>query len=422
MTACVDPTCVDGPFCANPFHESAFHTILSATKSAPIAATKQRQHMSYHDAFTRWLGGEYDLTALDAVMSAAAAEQLDGDPVWLMVISGSGNAKTETVSALRGIGAHVTSSISSDAALLSGTQKRDIAKDATGGMLRVIGDRGLLVIKDFTTILSMNREVRGTVLAALREVYDGYWQRNMGGDGGRTLTWEGRIVVVGAATTAYDQAHAVISAMGDRFALVRMDSTRGRMSAGRQALDNIGKETEMRRELSDAVSACLRTVRADVMPLDEVDSDELLRAADIVTSARTAIVHDFKGEPIEAHAPEMPTRFAKMLGQVLRGGMALGMSRERAREVALRVARDSLPPMRALVLADVLGHPATPTADVVKRVQRPRTSVDRTLQELHLIELVEVTSGPVANRWYYEVAAGVDLVALKQLLTTGSGS
>jgi hypothetical protein len=46
-------------------------------------------------------------------------EQLTGDPVWLLLISGSGNAKTETVQALDGIGA-----ISSGAALLSGTPQR----------------------------------------------------------------------------------------------------------------------------------------------------------------------------------------------------------------------------------------------------------------------------------------------------------
>jgi len=39
------------------------------------------------------------------------------------------------------------------------------------------------------------------MLAALREVYDGRWERNVGTDGGQTLTWTGRIAVVGAVTT-----------------------------------------------------------------------------------------------------------------------------------------------------------------------------------------------------------------------------
>ena len=53
-------------------------------------------------AFRKWLGKEYDTGALDAVFATLAAERLDGDPLWLLVISGSGNAKTETVQAAHG--------------------------------------------------------------------------------------------------------------------------------------------------------------------------------------------------------------------------------------------------------------------------------------------------------------------------------
>jgi hypothetical protein len=43
-------------------------------------------------------------------------------------------------------------------------------KTATGGLLRQIGERGILVIKDVTSILSMHREMRSAILAALREI------------------------------------------------------------------------------------------------------------------------------------------------------------------------------------------------------------------------------------------------------------
>jgi hypothetical protein len=53
------------------------------------------------------------------------------------------------VQGLDGIGASITSTISSPAALLSGTSRRDKAKDATGGLLRKLGNRGVLAIKDY---------------------------------------------------------------------------------------------------------------------------------------------------------------------------------------------------------------------------------------------------------------------------------
>src|SRR5262249_30128451 len=148
------------------------------------------------------------------MLAVAASEKLLGDPAWLLIISGPGNAKTETVQATSGLGAHIVSTIASEGALLSATSRRDRSKTATGGLLRKIGDRGLLIIKDFTSILSTDHNTRTSVLAALREIHDGHWVRNVGTDGGRTLTWTGRLVVIGACTTAWDQAHAVVAAMG----------------------------------------------------------------------------------------------------------------------------------------------------------------------------------------------------------------
>ena len=118
----------------------------------------------------------------------------------------------------------MTSTIASEGALLSATSSKSRSKTATGGLLRKIGDHGVLVIKDVTSIISADREIRGQVLAAIREVYDGRWERNVGTDGGQTLTWTGRIIIVGAVTTAWDTAHAVVASMGDRFVCLRINS------------------------------------------------------------------------------------------------------------------------------------------------------------------------------------------------------
>src|SRR5262249_39313575 len=165
-----------------------------------------------------------------------------------------------------------------------------------GGLLRKIGDRGILVIKDVTSILSADRNTRAAVLAALREIHDGSWVRNVGTDGGRTLIWNGRIVLIGACTTVWDQAHAVISAMGDRFVLVRSDSSTGRVGAGRRAIRNTGTEKTMRQELADAVAGLIGSVDPDQSyALTDEEVDHILQAADIVTLARTGVEIDYRG-------------------------------------------------------------------------------------------------------------------------------
>jgi hypothetical protein len=371
-----------------------------------------------HKVFRRWLGDGYDTGSLDAVLAVAACDKLGGDPPWLLVVSGSGNAKTETVGALAGIGAHVTSTVTSEGALLSATPAREKTKGSTGGLLRKIGDGGVLVVKDFTSILSMNRDLRASVLAALREVYDGRWERNVGTDGGKTLTWEGRIVMIGAVTTAYDSAHSVIAAMGDRFALVRVDSSTGRLAAGRQALANVNHEIEMRRDLSAAVRELIgHNLDPGRAELAGSDSDVLLSVADLVTFARTAVERDYQGNVTEAHAPEMPTRFAKMLGQIVRGGLALGMPRERALSTAVRVAGDSMPPLRLALLTDLLHHPHSTTTEVRKRLQRPYNTVDRELQALHLLGLLHQNQEEGGKGWRYVLSEPVDQAALKTLVS-----
>lgn len=372
-----------------------------------------------HATFRRWLGADYDTDALDAVLAAAAVERLDGDPLWLLLVSGSGNAKTETVQALVGGGATMTSTIASAGALLSATSRKERANDATGGLLRQLGDRGVLVVKDVTSILSMSRDMRGEVLAALREVYDGSWSRSVGTDGGRTLEWTGRLAVVGAVTTAWDQAHSVIASMGDRFVLVRMDSNTGRVAAGQRAIGNTGDEARMRAELAAAVGGVLAGVQpGEAVRPTAAEIDALLEAANVVTLSRTGVVYDYRGDVIDAHAPEMPTRFAKQLTQVMRGAVALGADRSAALRLAIRCARDSMPPLRLAILDDVALHPQSAVKDVRRRLGKPRATVDRELQALHMLGVLTVEEEEGEHRglpvtvWRYSVTEGINPNAL----------
>ena len=368
-----------------------------------------------HDAYRQWLGDDYDLGALNVVLSAAAAEKLSGDPPWVLVVGGSGAAKTESVVPLAGAGAHVISTINGEAALLSGTPAKSRAKNASGGLLRKIGGSGVLVIKDFTSILSMNRDTRALVLAALREIYDGHWARNVGTDGGFTLTWRGRIVVIGAVTTAWDSAYQVVSTLGDRFVLVRLRTGDHRRAAGRQAMANVGGEVQMRARLAEVTGKLLAGAAAHVTAepepgLTDAEMGSLLGLADLVTRARTPVERDYQGNPAFAHALEMPTRFAKQLVQIARGGLLLGLDRDTAMRVAARCCHDTMPPLRRVVLADVAANPDSFTPDVADRVQIPKTTVDRTLQELQLLGLLRVAHIKYGERirWIYSLAPGVD--------------
>ena len=58
--------------------------------------------------------------------------------------------------------------------------------------------------------------------------------------------------------------------------------------------------------------------------------------------------------------------------------------------LAIRCARDSMPPLRLAIVDDLAEHPDSTTAEIRKRVNKPRATVDRQLQALHILEVLDV--------------------------------
>ena len=88
---------------------------------------------------------------------------------------------------------------------------------------------------------------------------------------------------------------------------------------------------------------------------------------------------------------EMPTRFAKQLGQLVRGAVAIGASVEHAMRLAIRCARNSIPPLRCEILLDIAAHPDSEPHEVHRRIERPRHTVRRELEALHMLRLLKCT-------------------------------
>ena len=190
-------------------------TARSEREPAPRKGNRKTRYTidDAHQEFSKYFGKDFDMDTADATLAVAATNKIAGDPPWLMLISGSGNAKTETVTSVSGVEHTIAiSTIASEAALLSATSNKKAG--ATGGILRRLGDQGVLVIKDFTSIISGDRKARTQILAALREIHDGKWNRSVGADGGQTISWEGRIILICACTTAWDSAYSVVAQMG----------------------------------------------------------------------------------------------------------------------------------------------------------------------------------------------------------------
>ena len=209
-----------------------------------------------------------DPAPLLVTLGAYVANRLPGDPVWLLLVGPPSSGKTEILQALVGSPlVHPVSTIT-EAGLLSGTSRKERAESADGGLLRRIGLQGIILAKDFTSVLSMHREARSALMAALREIFDGHWIRRLGTDGGLSLEWRGKAGFLGGCTETIDRHHQVMASMGERFALFRMPAL-DETETALKALE-IDDGAPLRRELSVAVHSFLQTVELKVSRPDAV--------------------------------------------------------------------------------------------------------------------------------------------------------
>jgi hypothetical protein len=331
--------------------------------------------------FRRWLHLP-DPSPLLAALGAVAANRLDGDPVWLLLVGPPGGGKSELLGPLTTLhDVHPTATLT-EAALLSGTPKREKADDAKGGLLREIGDYGILLAKDFGSILNMNRDARAQVLAALREIYDGSWTRHVGTDGGRTLHWSGKVGLIAGCTPTIDRHHAVMGSMGERFCLFRLPDVDGTDHA-RRALEHAGREAEMRAELAAAVDRLFLRGLPEPRRLEERETAALLSFSTFAVRARSAVERDGYTRDIELiPQSEAPTRLIVVLARLLAGLDSIGTPRDVAWRIVAKVALDSIPAIRLAVLDILAKADKTTTRTVAETLGYPSATARRALEDL----------------------------------------
>ena len=354
-----------------------------------VAVAEPRALADVLETFRRWMHLP-DAGALYTTLGTVAANRMPGDPVWLLLVAASSSGKTEILLSLNDLDEITPAATLTEAALLSGVPRKDHASGATGGLLRKIGDYGILTLKDFGSVLSMPHAARAQTLAALRECFDGAWDRPMGTDGGKVLSWQGKLGLIAGVTTVVDRHHAVMDSLGSRFAFYRVDVDE-RAAQTRRALAHRRGAREMRTELRDAVSALFAGIALpEHDALTNTDRERLVTLADFVTMARSPIERDSYSREIElVPDPEAPARFALMLASLLEGLYAIGLDRETAWRLVSKVAFDSMPAQRRQVIALLADVKATTTKAAAIGLGLPTTTTRRVLEDLAAHKLVE---------------------------------
>jgi hypothetical protein len=345
----------------------------------------------------RWLLLE-DADVLPVTLGAIAAHRLGGESPWLLLVAPPSGTKTEILRMTWTTPGIYPLSELTARTFASGLETQ--GEDPS--LLARLRDESL-VLKDLTTILEMHQEERQAVLAQLREIYDGRYDKAWGT--GKELHWTGRLGFLAGVTPIIDQHHAVMALVGPRFVQLRMVGS-DRCEVAERAMENADHEEEMRRELAGACAAFLATVPRTPPEVPPEVRRWLARVADLVTRARSPVLRDgWKRDFEYAPEPEMPARLARQLHALLRGialvaGHVVVQPEDTAR--IARVAADCIPGIRRKVL-DALQHVDgwVRTTDVANSVQHARTTVVRALEDLQGLGLVSCKKGGqgVPDEW-----------------------
>lgn len=335
--------------------------------------------------FRRWLHMP-DPRPLYLTLASVAANRMPGDPVWLMLVAPPSSGKTEMLVALSHLpDVRFASTLTGDQALLSGTPKaRKEAAGGKGGLLRELGDNGILVLKDWTSILELRPDRMASVTAAFREIYDGSWTRLIGEDGGRALEWKGRIGIVTGCTYAIDRHQRAMSSLGERFVYYRF-LVDDEEAAIRKANENTGFEAEMREELAGSVLhlfSNMRETSPEEIGLTEQEEQRLLDIARVSVRLRTGVDRDpYHRDIVQVSPPESPMRFNKILIRITKA--LKWLQAPDPVDIVSRIGTDSIPQDKLRAYAYLEEQHTSPTTRAVaSALGLPTTTTRRILEEL----------------------------------------
>lgn len=351
--------------------------------------------------FKRWLLLADD-DYLPIFTGAVLAHRLTSDPVWLMIVAPPGGTKTEMIASLYEYPGIYPLSKLTARTLASGFGNR------TDASLLSRLTNEILVLKDFTTVLEISHDERQAILAQLREVYDGRLDATWGTGG--ELHWEGRLGFLAGVTQAIDKHQQAMALLGERFVLFRPRMA-DRAELALCAVERSGQEVQMRPALRSAMHRFLRA-RGFLAPIvDDAMLRVLASLGDFVTRARSPVERDANRNLSYAPEPEAPTRFTKVLKSLAQGiALAHDAARVTEREMRLivRVAFDSLPPIRRAVLLALSRNREASVAQLAEAVAPhcSSTSVRRALEDLQALGVVQCVEHSLSGEHLWKLIVG----------------
>lgn len=342
-----------------------------------------------------------DLVALRAIIGAYFANIINEARVWLLVVGGSSSGKSEILISLEGLPLVKVTDNLTRPAMISGTSRSQMQSGDPGGLLFEIGNKGILVIPDMSSILSMSSRQMNESVSILRRIYDGSFSYQPG-TGGTARFWHGRLGLIAAVTGVIDFRFSFMSDLGTRFLIIRERTDPLAVFSSAEIIPT----EHRRRELAENLRQAVRGLAAGFNKPDELpditeNESSVIRAAAMLTAmARSPVIRNKKGTPLIAPPGEHPHRVRGELTALYRAFLLLGCSVEEGLSDVVRVAVDTIsPPIRSDIL--MLLHESEPltTYNIARIISTAETTAGDTLKTLQMLRLVHASERDGSSLW-----------------------
>jgi len=346
------------------------------------------------ERYSKWLAMQ-DKHVLDIIYGAVFANRIPGDPLWLFLVAPPGGMKSELLMSLADAPRVYTTTTLTPRALISG------ASTMGGGDPSLIPklNNKVLVIKDFTTILSMNALAKDEIFSVFRDIYDGKISKEFGN--GTLRKYESRFGILAGVTNEIENLGKTNTALGERFLKYRIRATQAgaEKRAIKKALQNIRESEKMRKELKEIATKVLE-YQPDLNAITEIDDKTVDRFTELArwVSKLRGIVSREKYTNMVNYKPtrEVGTRLATQFSKLAYG---IAMYRrdeyitDEVYQLVATVARNTIPDKVEEVVKQLFIHNCGREYFGVKQISEwsrfPQETTRYLLQDLNLLKIVD---------------------------------
>jgi hypothetical protein len=351
--------------------------------------------------------GPGDELMVDAVLATIATRKWRTYPCWLLIMAPPGSGKTDLIDRIEHPNVISISQVTPKS-LASGWRGAG-GKDPS---LLNIANRKVIIIKDFTSILTSPRESRDAIIGILRDAYDGSHSAVFGNIG--LVSYKTHFTVIAAVTPIYEHFYSVTQQLGERFLIFRLRAIDPVMVAS-TSLDNMFKDAARLAELEAALHSYIAKLRMPPLTSLRMPSSQRKRMVDLATlvaGCRTHVHRSGTRKTITTD-PQRETagRLVRQLTQIAFGrAVSCGRLQLNNKDMALavRIASDCIPTVVSKVIQSLFRindrhakrYPTDPAmwycspADVQRATHLGVATVKQRLGDLEALGLVKTQGHP----------------------------